>query len=121
MVVLLLGVTLLQAITGLFATDDILVVGPLRRLVPSEMSEILTEYHRVGFTLVLTFVGVHLLAVMYHQVIGRDPIIYAMLTGYKPDRLYADGGEMLWHGWISATSIVAVTAISLVIVVAVLA
>ena len=82
---------LLQASTGLFATDDIFVDGPLRHLAPSEFlgmtqNEFLrlaTRIHRQGEDIILILVGLHLFAILAHRVYLREPLVSAMITGRR--------------------------------------
>ena len=95
MVLVMLGALLVQAGTGLFATDDITVRGPLRELVSSAMARQLTRIHGWTFDLLLILVVLHLLAVLAHRLRG-EPLVLAMITGRKkspdpgaPDLPYA--------------------------------
>jgi len=82
---------LVQASTGLFATDDIFVDGPLRHLAPSEFwgmtqNELLrlaTRIHRQGEVIIPVLVGVHLFAILAHRVYLREPLVSAMITGRR--------------------------------------
>ena len=95
MVLVMLGVLLVQAGTGLFATDDITVRGPLNELVGSAMARLLTRIHGWTFDLLLVLVALHVLAVFAHRLRG-EPLTLAMITGRKriadprvPDLPYA--------------------------------
>lgn len=83
MVVILLGGTLLQGITGLFANDEILNVGPLYAYVTDALSLKLTAIHQQAFYWIVGAIILHVLAVLVHQFIKRDKIIQAMFTGKK--------------------------------------
>lgn len=82
---------LLQASTGLFATDDIFIDGPLRHLPPSDFlgmtqNEILrlaTSIHRQGELIIPVLVGLHLFAILAHKVYLREPLVSAMITGRR--------------------------------------
>lgn len=90
-IVVTLAALLLQASTGLFATDDIFVDGPLRHLAPSEFlgmtqNELLrlaTRIHRQGEAIILVLVGLHLFAILAHKVYLREPLVSAMITGRR--------------------------------------
>lgn len=80
-VVLFLAVAV-QATTGLFATDDIFLNGPLRGYVDEEVADAMNRVHHRAFWLVIGLVSIHLTA---HVVYGamRDTTPLAMLTGRK--------------------------------------
>jgi hypothetical protein len=42
--------------------------------------------HEVAFNLLLGLVGLHLLAVLYHQFGHREPMVQAMVRGAAPGR-----------------------------------
>jgi len=71
-----------QAITGLFANDDILTAGPLAGLVTSETSGTLTWLHGVNATLIYSLLALHLAAVIvWYALIRRRRLIVTMVTG----------------------------------------
>ncbi len=53
MVLALLASLLFQGASGLFATDDVAVSGPLARDVGEHMSELITALHKLNFDLLL--------------------------------------------------------------------
>lgn len=83
MVMFLLLAVLIQAATGLFATDDIINAGPLNALVSEQWSSTLTSIHHQLFNILLVAIGVHVLAVIMHSVVHGDNLIAAMLHGRK--------------------------------------
>lgn len=87
---LLLGL-LIQAGLGLFTLEhNEITAGPLQRLISFEATEVISEWHRAGFNLLLALVCLHILANSLYQIVKRDPLVTAMLTGRKPARDYAD-------------------------------
>lgn len=82
-VLALLGLALLQGVTGLFTSDDILSEGPLAHLVSGKTVSLLSAIHRVGFNLLLAFVALHLAAVIFYRVVKKDDMVEAMITGEK--------------------------------------
>ena len=80
-VLLFLGVAV-QATTGLFATDDIFINGPLRAHVDDEVASAMNWVHHRAFWLIIALVSTHLIA---HAVYGamRDPTPLSMITGRK--------------------------------------
>jgi cytochrome b len=83
-VVAMLAVMLLQAATGLFASDDIMTQGPLNRHVSSGVGRLLTEIHELNAGVILALAAVHLAAVLFHLVYKQDNLIRPMITGRKP-------------------------------------
>jgi cytochrome b len=79
----MLAVALLQACTGLFATDDIYTDGPLRHLVSDAIAKRLTTIHRYAIDVLLVLVALHVLAVMYYLHVKKDNLVRPMFTGRK--------------------------------------
>lgn len=71
-----------QVTTGLFASDDIFIEGPLVRHASADTVELMNAIHHRLFWLVIAAIGTHLLA---HLVYGlrRDATPLAMFTGHK--------------------------------------
>jgi len=92
-----------QAVTGLFANDDILTAGPLAGLVSSDASRYLTWLHSLNEILIYGLIALHLLAVVvWYSLIRRQRIIMPMITGNAcPDdlpanALPAEDGVRIW-------------------------
>ncbi|MBU6268788.1 MAG: cytochrome b/b6 domain-containing protein [Sphingomonadales bacterium] len=80
-VIALLGLMLVQVGTGLFASDtDSLYPGPLNPLVSYEHAETLTHIHHLAFNLLLALVVLHVAAIVFYRVKGRN-LILPMVTG----------------------------------------
>ena len=79
---LLLGL-LVQAITGLFGNDDSGYEAPLAHWLGHSDSSLMTALHAYNFDLLLALVGLHVAAVITHQVLRPDDMIKAMFTGVK--------------------------------------
>ena len=83
MVLLMLVVLLVQAVTGLFATDDIFVEGPLTHLASSDLVSTLTRIHHLNYPVIVTLIALHVLAVVYYQLFKRINLTLPMITGRK--------------------------------------
>jgi len=83
-VVALLGVLLVQAATGLVANDEIMNAGPFYGWIDPALSNRLTTLHRQSSDVLLVLIGLHVLAVAWHVLGRRRPLLKAMLTGRKP-------------------------------------
>jgi cytochrome b len=83
MVLALLGLLLMQAVTGLFANDQIMETGPLFGYVSSTMSDALTTVHKQVFDIIVAAVFVHVAAALFYLWVKRDNLILPMFTGRK--------------------------------------
>lgn len=81
MVVALILAVLVQATTGLFATDDIVTQGPLNGLVTEETAAVLTSIHRLTFKGIMLLAAVHIVAVVFYRFYKRTNLIKAMVIG----------------------------------------
>lgn len=82
MVVAVLATLLFQGVTGLFSADDLFFEGPLANLVSDDTSEFLTGLHHQSFSLLQILIVLHIGAVLYYLVRGRN-LIAPMVTGKK--------------------------------------
>ena len=82
-IVALLTLLLIQAGTGLFANDDILIEGPLYGWVSKSASDWLTTVHKLNFNLLLLVIAVHISAVLFYLLVKRENLIHPMLSGRK--------------------------------------
>lgn len=76
-----LAVIAVQAGTGLFATDDLFIEGPLAHLAEGELSSTLNTIHGVGQWSVGSLVALHLSAILWHRFMLGEHIIRPMITG----------------------------------------
>jgi cytochrome b len=71
-----------QLATGLFATDEIFFSGPLSALVSSDTQGQLTDLHELNFNVLLTFIALHVLAILFYRVKGVK-LLGAMVHGKR--------------------------------------
>lgn len=83
MVVALILALLAQAVTGLFADDTILTMGPLGELVSSGTRDWLTDIHEVLIKIILVMIGLHVLAVLAYLALRKINLVKPMFTGRK--------------------------------------
>ena len=83
----LLGLLTAQAVTGLFANDDIAFTGPLFDLVGNDLSNRLTGLHHLLSNLLIAVVVLHVTAIGYYGRVKKLKLLKPMITGWK------DGGE----------------------------
>jgi cytochrome b len=81
MVLLMLGLLLAQAVTGLFADDEELHRGPLADWVGFDTAQRITGWHQRNFNLVLGAVALHVAAVAAYWLLARRNLIAPMITG----------------------------------------
>ncbi len=82
-VMAMLVVLLIQAVTGLFATDDIFTQGPLYPYVSDTASRRLTAIHTTNPYLLVVLVTLHIAAVLFYLLYKKENLIASMLTGRK--------------------------------------
>lgn len=99
MVLVLLLALMVQAGSGLFATDDIFVEGPLSHLVSSDTAGMLTSLHHYNYPVLAALIALHVAAVLYYQLGKRIDLIRPMITGKRsvPDDL--PGTEGMSASW----------------------
>lgn len=83
MVIAMLVIILLQAISGLFTSDDILFNGPYANWASKEWQSFWQSLHHQLFDWILILVGLHIAAVIVHQLVLKHNIVLPMLTGKK--------------------------------------
>lgn len=71
-----------QAISGLFVNDAIFFDGPLVRLVDREVSDAITQWHKLNRFVILGLIVLHLLALLVYRLRGQR-LVGAMITGNK--------------------------------------
>jgi cytochrome b len=98
-VLAMLGSLLVQATTGLFANDDVMMEGPLVKHVSGRTSEIATAIHDVNAVVLLALLAFHIAAVLFYLLAKKDNLIVPMITGRKPST-----GEPALYGsaWLAA-------------------
>ncbi len=107
MVLALLLTLLAQALTGLFANDEIVNTGPLYGYVSNARSLWLTSLHRLLFDWIFAAVVIHVLAVLAHHIARKEKLVRAMLTGRKPAHsVPADEAIQSSRLWLAALLIV---------------
>jgi cytochrome b len=74
---------MVQAVTGLFANDDIFTKGPLYPWVGKATSDRLTHIHHLNHDVLLGLVSLHVTVVLFYLIIKHDNLILPMLTGRK--------------------------------------
>ncbi len=79
----LLGVMLLQAISGLFSNDEDWYFGPLSDYVSTKTADRLTEFHHLNFNILLGLIVLHILAVFFYLFFKKENLLLPMISGKK--------------------------------------
>jgi len=82
-VMAMLASLLVQAVTGLYANDDIFTEGPLARTVTKATSDALTVVHDINSKVLFVLIAIHLMAVFGYLIVKHENLIKPMLTGRK--------------------------------------
>lgn len=82
-VLAMLLVVLFQAVTGLFANDDIALEGPLYVLVSKDTSDFLTKLHHWSSNVLIAIVILHVLAILWYVGIKKESLVSPMIKGTK--------------------------------------
>ena len=72
-----------QAVTGLFANDDIAFEGPFAKYVSNSTVGLLTSIHHANESVLIVLIALHLCAILYYQKFKSENLIKPMLLGDK--------------------------------------
>lgn len=109
-VVALLTLTLIQASTGLFSSDEIEWYGPLSERVEVETMQAASSWHRLLEPWLLLMIALHILAVMSYLLIRRENLITPMLSGKKAGVSPPIKPRPFWLSWTLALMVAAAIA-----------
>jgi len=84
MALILLGTLGLQVASGLVYSDDVFWFGPLYFEASETLQQWAALLHPRLPALLLALVALHILAVLYHRLRLREPLVAAMVHGRKP-------------------------------------
>lgn len=110
-VVLLLLLTGIQAVLGLFTSDDIQFFGPLSERIDGATMAAISSWHRTLELWLLLLIAVHLLAILAYWLLRREALLPAMFSGIKRGLPAAAAAPPqrapVWLGWLLAALVVA--------------
>lgn len=72
-----------QAVAGMFTTDDVFIEGPFARFAPDALVELSTDLHHQLWWAIIALIGIHLAAHAVYGGVLRSSIPMAMFTGRK--------------------------------------
>jgi len=98
-VVVMLVLVLVQAVTGLGNSDDILFAGPWHHTLSAPLANRLSYIHSLNFYILATIIVVHISAVAMHWLLGGDNLILPMLSGRKPRERAGAGDDIGGRYW----------------------
>ncbi|MDP2431672.1 MAG: cytochrome b/b6 domain-containing protein [Pseudomonadota bacterium] len=85
-VLALLGLIGFQAVSGLFANDDIAFNGPLYDLVDGALSNRLSGLHYLASNGLYLLIALHLGAIVFYRRVKQINLVRPMLTGWHEDK-----------------------------------
>jgi hypothetical protein len=109
----MLALLLVQALTGLFANDEIANAGPFYGWVTPETSNRISGLHGTNSDLLLGLLALHLAAIAWYVFAVGRPLVRAMLTGRKDASDVWAGDEIAGSRIGLALAILAVLAVAL--------
>ena len=80
--IIFMMVLLSISVSGLFSSDDILYDAPLSFLTPNLTSD-WTYIHNILHYMLYILIGIHILAILYYQIVKKMKIIERVLDGYS--------------------------------------
>ena len=80
--IIIMMVLLSISVSGLFSSDDILYDAPLSFLTPNLTSD-WTYIHNILHYFLYILIGIHILAILYYQIVKKMKIIERVLDGYS--------------------------------------
>ncbi len=83
MVFLMLLLLVIQAVSGLFSSDDIFTDGPLVRKVSGDLSDFFTGVHHTNIILLVIAIIVHICANLAYWLFKKENLIAPMIHGRK--------------------------------------
>ncbi|RAU20175.1 cytochrome B [Paramagnetospirillum kuznetsovii] len=109
-VLAMLALLLVQAGSGLFATDDIATDAPLAWMVSSAVTKRLSTLHRLGSWAVVALVAAHLAAIAFYRIKKGKNLVAPMISGHgEPDLPCAP--QRLASPWLALALAVAAAAL----------
>jgi cytochrome b len=116
-VVAMLVLLLVQAMTGLYANDQIAAAGPFYGWISQETSNRVSGVHEANSNLLLALIVLHLMAIGWYTFKARRPLVRAMLTGRKDGKDVPAGEAISGSRTALAAAIVAALAVALALAV----
>ena len=113
-VLIMLALVAVQAVSGLYMTDDIFLDGPYRAFASDELVEVMTWLHHITFDLLLYVIGLHIGAILFYGVYKKHRLIPAMLHGKQNSVYFNAQNTPIAHSKLGRALVVALVAAALV-------
>jgi cytochrome b len=82
-VIAMLASVLVQAVSGLFADDEIMTTGPLWKYVSDDVASTFGAIHEANALVLLTLICIHMGAILFYLVKKKENLIVPMFSGLK--------------------------------------
>lgn len=82
-VIIMLALVLVQAVSGLFMTDDVFLDGPWRGAVEEATLDTMSFLHNNVFNILLAVIALHVAAIGFYAVYKKQKLAPAMVHGKK--------------------------------------
>ena len=82
-VIAMLASVLVQAVSGLFADDEIMTTGPLWKYVSDDVASTFGAIHEANALVLLTLICIHMGAILFYLVRKKENLIVPMFSGLK--------------------------------------
>lgn len=82
-VIALLLLLAAMIVTGLFASDDIALNGPIAPYVDESFSDQMSAWHAWLFKGLLSLIALHIAAIAYYLIYKKNNLLQPMITGVK--------------------------------------
>jgi len=92
-VLALLASLLVQVVSGLFNSDDIMAEGPLFGTAGPELRSFMGQVHEINFTVLLVLIGLHLAAILFYALWKGQALVGAMVHGRRRDLAPEEAGS----------------------------
>ena len=88
MVLVLLALLFGETLTGIVVNNDVADVGPLTRVMPAKLANLLTDLHAALWDALLAAVALHVATIVIYAVAKGHRLLHPMITGRKwlPDQ-----------------------------------
>lgn len=83
MVIVMIFLVCLQAVSGLFISDDVFSSGPYYGVFDSDVESIMKFIHHNFFDFMLIAIGFHLSAIAFYWKVKKQNLVLPMITGKK--------------------------------------
>lgn len=111
-VVAMLLSLLVQAISGLFADDEIMTTGPLWKYVSEDTASLFNVIHETNAVVLLTLICIHLAAILFYLLRKKENLITPMFTGSKHLPSESSASMRPFQGTLRAAVVLAICAVA---------